>query len=175
MLKKIFRHSRARSFTFLGLAALLILSLVSYNQSDPSFNLSTVNAPQNLLSYFGSYLADMLYQFAGFASFIIPISFVAWSYIIYKDGSLSWKSVKIISLVITIACVSVVLSNFKVSYFPADGGGVLGIYIVTIIVKFLAVEQSEYNGVFELIILKYVFISLSENKKDIILLYFISS
>ena len=60
MLKKIFMHNKVRSITLLFLAVLLTIALGSYSQNDPSFNLSTVNEPANLLSYFGSYLSDVL-------------------------------------------------------------------------------------------------------------------
>ena len=138
MLKKIFMHNKVRSITLLALAVLLTLALGSYSQNDPSFNLSTVNAPANFLSYFGSYLADILYQLIGISSFFVPISFTVWSYFIYKNGSLSWKSLKIISLIIAIACICIVLSNIKISTLPADGGGVIGIYLLNMTIKYLA-------------------------------------
>ena len=137
MLKKIFMHSKVRSMTLLVLALLVTLALVSYSHSDPSFNLSTINEPTNILSYFGSYLSDILYQLIGVASFFVPLAFSVWSYFIYKDGSLTWKSIKIISLLIFIGCISIVLSNVKINSLPADGGGVVGIYALNMIVKYL--------------------------------------
>ncbi|NDE19877.1 MAG: hypothetical protein EB000_05515, partial [Alphaproteobacteria bacterium] len=76
MLKKIFLYSKVRATTLLFLAVLLLLSLGSYSDTDPSLNLSTLNEPRNLLGYFGSYLADIFYQLFGVASFIIPLSFI---------------------------------------------------------------------------------------------------
>jgi DNA segregation ATPase FtsK/SpoIIIE, S-DNA-T family len=137
MLKKIFMHNKVRSITLLILAVLLTVALGSYSQNDPSFNLSTVNEPANLLSYFGSYLSDVLYQLIGVASFFVPITFVVWAYLIYKNGFLSYKALKIISLVVAIACICIVLSNIKINTLPADGGGVLGIYLLNIAIKHL--------------------------------------
>jgi S-DNA-T family DNA segregation ATPase FtsK/SpoIIIE len=137
MLKKIFMHNKVRSITLLILAVLLTIALGSYSQNDPSFNLSTVNEPANLLSYFGSYLSDVLYQLIGVASFFVPITFVVWAYLIYKNGFLSYKSLKIISLFVAIACICIVLSNIKINTLPADGGGVLGIYLLNIAIKHL--------------------------------------
>jgi hypothetical protein len=65
MLKKIFLYSKVRATTLLFLAVLLLLSLGSYSDTDPSLNLSTLNEPRNLLGYFGSYLADIFYQLFG--------------------------------------------------------------------------------------------------------------
>lgn len=141
MLKKIFLYSKVRAASLLSLAGLLILSLGSYSDTDPSVNLSTLNEPTNLLGYFGSYLADIFYQLFGVASFIIPFSFIVWSYLIYKNERLSWKSLKIISLIMAICCISVVLSRLKINHLPANGGGVFGIYLFNMSVKYLAEFQ----------------------------------
>ncbi len=136
MFKKIFMYSKVRSLTLLTLATLLTVALGSYSQNDPSFNLSTINEPKNLLSYFGSYLADILYQVLGFSSFVIPISFTVWSYLIYKYGTLNWKSLKITSLIIAIICISVALSYIKITTLPIASGGILGIYVRAITTRF---------------------------------------
>lgn len=141
MLKKIFLYSKVRATTLLFLAVLLLLSLGSYSDTDPSLNLSTLNEPRNLLGYFGSYLADIFYQLFGVASFIIPLSFIVWSYLIYKNEILSWKSLKIISLIMAISCISVALSGLKISYLPANGGGAFGIYLFNMSIKYLDLAE----------------------------------
>ena len=137
MLKKIFLYSKVRAATLLFLGILLVLSLGSYSDTDPSLNLSTLNEPRNLLGYFGSYLADIFYQLFGIASFIIPFSFIVWSYLIYKNETLNWKSLKIISLIMAVSCISVTLSGIKINVLPANGGGVIGIYLFNMIIKYL--------------------------------------
>lgn len=137
MLKKIFLYSKVRAATLLFLGILLVLSLGSYSDTDPSLNLSTLNEPRNLLGYLGSYLADIFYQLFGIASFIIPFSFIVWSYLIYKNETLSWKSLKIISLIMAVSCISVTLSGIKINVLPANGGGVIGIYLFNMIIKYL--------------------------------------
>ncbi|HVJ64882.1 MAG TPA: DNA translocase FtsK 4TM domain-containing protein [Bdellovibrionota bacterium] len=76
-------HSRNRSSTRsswswsvggLLICAALALSLFSYNAKDPSLNTfsQTWTTPTNLLGYFGSWTADLLFQFLGFAAWAIP-------------------------------------------------------------------------------------------------------
>ncbi len=137
MLKKIFLYSKVRAATLLFLGILMVLSLGSYSDTDPSLNLSTLNEPRNLLGYFGSYLADIFYQLFGITSFIIPFSFIVWSYLIYKNETLSCKSLKIISLIMAVSCISVTLSGIKINVLPANGGGVIGIYLFNMIIKHL--------------------------------------
>ena len=120
---------------------ILILALATYSDTDPSLNLSALNQPRNLLGYFGSYLSDIFYQLFGISSFIIPLSFIIWSYLIYKNETLSWKSLKIISLIMAICCISVALSGIKISYLPTNGGGVFGFYLFNMSIKYLAELQ----------------------------------
>jgi S-DNA-T family DNA segregation ATPase FtsK/SpoIIIE len=141
MLKKIFLYSKVRAAALLFLAVILILALATYSDTDPSLNLSASNQPRNLLGYFGSYLSDTFYQLFGIASYIIPLSFIIWSYLIYKNETLSWKSLKIISLIMAISCISIALSGIKISYLPSNGGGVFGFYLFNMSIKYLAEFQ----------------------------------
>jgi S-DNA-T family DNA segregation ATPase FtsK/SpoIIIE len=138
MFNKIFMYSKARSLTLLMLAIIFSLSLASYHQSDPSFNLATSSAASNLLGVFGSYLADILYQFFGIVAWIIPISLASWSYIIYKNGQLSWRFIKFPSLLIAMSCASITFSPVEINALPADGGGVAGIYLMKIAMRLFA-------------------------------------
>ena len=161
MLKKIFLYSKVRATTLLFLAVLLLLSLGSYSDTDPSLNLSTLNEPTNLLGYFGSYLADIFYQLFGVASFIIPLSFIVWSYLIYKNEILSWKSLKIISLIMAISCISVALSGLKISYLPANGGGAFGIYLFNMSIKYLDLAEFQQLIIPATFLLSTLFLNIS--------------
>ena len=130
MIKSLFMHSTVRAFTLLILAIILIFALGSYNQNDPSFNLSTTNEPTNLLGYMGSYIADLLYQASGVAAFIIPIAFISWSYIIFKHGSLKWKLAKSIFLLLSLVFTSILFDNISVTSFPAGGGGFISVIVL---------------------------------------------
>ena len=138
MLKKIFMRKSVRSLTMLMLASIFMLALITYNQSDPSFNLATASAPTNLLGILGSYLSDILYQTLGLASFILPIAFASWSYIIYKNGNLTWKLIKIPSLVLALVCACASLNELKINSLPANGGGVTGFALTQVATKFFS-------------------------------------
>lgn len=57
----------------------LTLALGSYNSSDPSLNTfsSSWKTPTNILGYFGSWTADLIYQLFGFSAWLIPSLIVA--------------------------------------------------------------------------------------------------
>lgn len=50
----------------------ILLSLISFNGGDPSFDtVSTNDLLHNWMGYFGSYTSDLLFQFIGFSSFLL--------------------------------------------------------------------------------------------------------
>src|ERR1700748_472667 len=57
----------------IALAGLLVLSLVSYRPTDPSFNTVGAAAAHNWAGIFGATLSDLLFQFEGFAAFCLPL------------------------------------------------------------------------------------------------------
>ncbi len=64
-------------FVGLSLAILLALSLLSYSPLDPSFDVSApalaAGAVRNWIGPVGAHIADLLFQFAGYAAFLIPV------------------------------------------------------------------------------------------------------
>src|SRR3984885_1755541 len=58
-------------------AGLLLLALVSYRPTDPSFNTvggpDTGHAPHNWIGLVGAYLSDLLLQLEGLAAFVVPL------------------------------------------------------------------------------------------------------
>jgi len=59
--------------TLFAMAGLLVLSLVSYRPTDPSFNTVGAAAAHNWAGIFGATLSDLLFQFEGFAAFCLPL------------------------------------------------------------------------------------------------------
>ena len=69
--------SRTRLNEAIGVVCLVtgvvtILSLISFNALDPSFNTANPVRPHNLIGYPGSYFADLCYHLLGFGSFVVP-------------------------------------------------------------------------------------------------------
>ena len=59
---------------------LITISILSYNKFDPSLNTSSDDLSNNLISYPGSYAADLLIQAFGFASILISIGLIIFGF-----------------------------------------------------------------------------------------------
>lgn len=101
-LKKILFYHKLYSVILLFIAISIFISLITYNNNDPSFNLVTENTPHNMLSYFGSYISDMLFQLIGLSSYIIPLCIIIWSYMIFQKGKISFFFIRVVSLLLAI-------------------------------------------------------------------------
>ncbi len=77
-------NSDFQALFFIGLSAVIGLSLFSYNPEDPSFSSKTFNwqnSATNICGYLGSFLADALYQLFGLCSwaFVLFFFWMFWS------------------------------------------------------------------------------------------------
>lgn len=70
------------SFAF---AVFLFLSILSYYNTDPSFNTATNREIQNLTGVFGSYIADIFIQFLGLGSVTIPLAIILFTFYTKKN------------------------------------------------------------------------------------------
>src|SRR6185437_15919581 len=59
--------------SLIALAGLLLLSLISYRPTDPSFNTVGSSVAHNWAGIFGATLSDLLFQFEGFAAFCLTL------------------------------------------------------------------------------------------------------
>ncbi len=77
------RLNEVVGFLLLSLGLVILLSLVSYDTHDPSWDTATGTRPLNLIGYPGSYLSDLLFQTFGVGAFLFPLlSFaLAWKWI----------------------------------------------------------------------------------------------
>lgn len=129
-IKKTYKNNKVTSILLFALAIILMTSLISYDSTDPSFNLVSHHKPKNLLAYFGSHLSDILYQILGLASFVIPICLIIWSYLIFYYNKINWKIFKFPALILSAISFATILNNFPFSEtLPARGGGIVGIYL----------------------------------------------
>lgn len=74
---------------FMGFIAIfLFLSLISYNQTDPSFShLENTKDIHNWMGIVGSYVSDGLYIIFGITAFIIPLFLVEYAYKFFRRKS----------------------------------------------------------------------------------------
>ncbi len=103
-------------------AAFIMSSLLSYNNSDPSWNTaSTVTGQEveNIGSSAGAWLSDILLQTLGFGSFILAIAFAIWSYRVFKR-----QSVRPISLRFAAILLASVLASIALAQIPSGSWSV---------------------------------------------------
>jgi S-DNA-T family DNA segregation ATPase FtsK/SpoIIIE len=116
------------------LAVLLALSLLSYNPYDASLNVSaplpTAGTPaaRNWVGPFGAHTADMLFQFLGYAAFVLPVSIFLLALRWLRSHGIESPVVKLCGVGLLIGSLSALLALLP---FPAvrstlPAGGVLG-------------------------------------------------
>lgn len=73
-----FHDGKAIAIGAFGIA--LLLSLLSYHASDPSWNTSSSEEIQNWLGGFGAHLSDLMIQIFGMGSLVFALGFIFWGY-----------------------------------------------------------------------------------------------
>ena len=119
---------------------LISISLLSYNKFDPSFNTSSDDLANNLISSPGSYASDLLIQTFGYSSIIIPISLIIFGF--FSLTNRSQKTIKVITLLF-ICIVSLSFTNHMIS----ENGGMFGFLIndqLMFLANFLEIEINSY-------------------------------
>ncbi len=123
------RGAEALGFGMLLLAALLVLSFATYVSTDPSFFNKTGEAPQNMLGYFGAYIADMLHRLLGASNWMLPLLFSVWGLRLL----LRYGGNRIIPRIFLAPIALAVSALFFAAYVPPAGwahsyglGGILG-------------------------------------------------
>ncbi|MCB0393130.1 MAG: DNA translocase FtsK 4TM domain-containing protein, partial [Bdellovibrionales bacterium] len=116
---------------WLSIGLFVGLSLFSYTPSDPSLNsLHFASQVHNYCGYFGSFLADLLFQTLGIAAWLIVFIPLRVSYFYFRYESVSWNKNRVIIASAFFFTVSSLISL----YFPQAGmfegniksGGLLG-------------------------------------------------
>ena len=101
------------------IGTLITISILSYNKFDPSLNTSSDDLSNNLISYPGSYAADILIQTFGFASILISIGLIIFGFF-----SLTKRSQKP-SKVILLLFLCVITLSFS-GHIISENGGIFG-------------------------------------------------
>ncbi|AIL12493.1 hypothetical protein IM40_01460 [Candidatus Paracaedimonas acanthamoebae] len=113
---------------FLGSAVFVFLSLYSYDPLDPSWNTIVDGPLQNYGSITGAFLADFLKQGFGYASYLIPLTFLTWSLHLFKTRKLRFLGLRIVALFLSLLLTSSLLYQlFSLNLVSTNGGGALGL------------------------------------------------
>ncbi len=137
--KAFFRKAAVRcagiAVVFAGIA--VAAALATYRISDPSFNTATGEAPRNALGYFGSYLADTLWQYFGFGALLFPTALVAWGIIVIR---LKWRKLQMLRVacfVPTLLLILILLSALPFAagwpVYAGAGGAVMPAFYMPVI------------------------------------------
>ena len=105
--------------SLMAIGALGLIAIISYNALDKSLNTISDAPPENILGIPGSYASDIMVQFFGVLSIIVPATFVIFGfYKIIKKLKAPW-----IKLVLILVGLFFLSSLFEKLY---EAGGVLG-------------------------------------------------
>ncbi len=62
------------------LSFVVVVALLTYNPTDPSFNTAAETSTHNFLGHDGAILADLLVQSLGLAAFLLPAVLLGWAF-----------------------------------------------------------------------------------------------
>ncbi len=110
----------------------LLLSLLTYNQADPSLNQATSNNVTNMGGYAGALLADLMLQFLGLSSVLTALVPLAWSIKLMNGSSIAFLQIRLSLLIVTMVLTSCLLAKIDppMSWLIKGGlGGSIGMMI----------------------------------------------
>lgn len=143
-MNQLFKKHRNDLFAivFLTGAVFLALSFISYNPYDPSLNsLGKGLRATNYCGVVGSFLADIMFQFFGLASWFFVIFSLKSAYFSFRGKAFEWKSLQVLLgglfLVTITALLGVYFSHLKLFSNQIFIGGLLGLSISQSLMKIL--------------------------------------
>jgi DNA segregation ATPase FtsK/SpoIIIE, S-DNA-T family len=119
-------------FVGLSLAILLTLSLLSYSPHDASFNVSAplpgAGPTRNWIGPVGAHMADLFFQFCGFAAFLFPVGMFLVAMKWFRSQLLEAPVTKVVGFTMLLASSSseLVLLNVLEVRGTLPAGGLLG-------------------------------------------------
>ncbi|MDX1916801.1 MAG: DNA translocase FtsK 4TM domain-containing protein [Rickettsiaceae bacterium] len=118
MLNQIFANRFLKASLLFGWCFIVLTSLISYSEHDSSFNTASPYEPNNLMSYFGSYFADIVIQSSGKFGWLILVCNLILSVNIIKNNL---KKI-IFRIICSFACSILLALLFSVLISPAYVG-----------------------------------------------------
>jgi len=146
------RLNEAVAVVFLFAGLFLLISLVSYNPFDPSWNTATAAAkPLNLMGRTGAALADILLQAFGFAAYAVPVLtlLLGWNWVRSAPIHTPWAKLTGSAMLVSASCAAF---GFATTWRPiADslpaGGVVGGILADTLMASMNLTGAAMFTGV----------------------------
>ena len=104
------RVNEVFSVALLGFAVLVFLCLVSYSQSDPTFNTASSQRVQNWIGRLGANFAEILLSLAGISAYLFPalMGLIAWR--IFKADTMRPRVSRVIGFTLFVASLAGIAS-----------------------------------------------------------------
>jgi S-DNA-T family DNA segregation ATPase FtsK/SpoIIIE len=129
------RLSEVVGVALFALALLWLISLVTYEPSDPVwfFTSGATHPPANFAGRVGAFLAELSFQIAGYAAYLIPaiIAIIGWHYFWCQTPDAAYTKVTGVTLLVAgaAAFLSLAFGSTEVGGKPFDAGGSLGAWV----------------------------------------------
>ncbi len=123
----------------------LFLSVLSFNNNDPSFTNLTDNTTQNIIGKYGAYSSDMLLNLFGAGSIVIFLIGFAWGAQLFFKKKINFLWIRLIFTPITILSCSIALNIITLSKswpLSTGVGGIIGKYSSFFLISFF--QQFDY-------------------------------
>lgn len=121
-----------RGLFWLSTGVFLLISLLTHNPRDPSFNKATSAAITNLGGYYGAYLSDPLLSLLGFGSYLLVAYCLMHGLLILRKVRISGTSFRILALIISAPILSTVIASYSGDYLTREHiGGFMGAFLAS--------------------------------------------
>jgi len=123
----------------LGFSLFLLLAIIGFHDSDPSFNLATDHKVMNYTGKIGAYIANPLVQLLGIASVFVVFMIAAWGWRLLSNKKFpSLPAIRIIFFLFTLLLLASLLSTIETPLFwtvDSGLGGAIGLQLKKTIVS----------------------------------------
>jgi S-DNA-T family DNA segregation ATPase FtsK/SpoIIIE len=137
------RVSEFAGVVLFGCALIWVISLASYNSSDPVwfFNTGTEHPPANFAGLVGAFVAELSYQLLGYAAYVIPLVMVVIGWHYFWCRTLDAAYTKLTGAALIFGCMSSFLSlafgTVEVNGKEFRAGGFIGERLAAFLAEYL--------------------------------------
>ena len=137
------RVSEFLGVAFFATALLWLISLASYNASDPVwfFNTGSELAPTNFAGRIGAFVGELSYQMLGYSAYLIPLVFVVIGWHYFWCRTMDAAYTKLMGALLLFGCISSFLSlafgTLDVGGKEFRAGGYIGDRLAAVLAEYL--------------------------------------
>ena len=137
------RMSEFLGVAFFATALIWLVSLTTYDSSDPAwfFSAATAELPNNFAGRVGAFLAELSYQFFGYTALTIPVvvGAIGWHSFWCRPLDAAYtKAVSVLLITGSLASfLSLAFGTVELSGRSIDAGGVVGAWLANLLAEYL--------------------------------------